>query len=470
MSCYDSCVSITPLYKMADYTTPKNLPAPLTIDDFDVGTDTPINLKSQDCMLVLFLRKGDRKSMAYYQAFRRASMDSGPKFRYMDFSEEQNTELLNLLSNQAQYNTTGSAFAYGAVRTPTILAYQRGKPVGFFNTRHTNRRGSEFSSQDIITYANNLACRADYYEPFQQERTTRINNNVSVVNPRSKTVRSKAYFRPYSSQLNKGTPVGLTDSQIRTIEQGGPGPTTSDRAILSPTELSRTGDLPIGSGTETSPTSVQIQSEVIREQQELAGRTPVIYSSPSSPVQQIPMGDALSPTSIQRSTPPLSAVSQSVPYSMSVPQQGYLSPSGGYLSPGGSYLSPSGSYQSPGGSLSPSGSYQSPGGSYLSPSGSYQSPGGSLSPSGSYQSPGGIYQSPGDIYQSPALASGYQVTDIGSVPSVYSTPTAYNYPYPGQTPLTQSYQASPPSYSVIRSVPNQQTGYISIPASTNPYR
>ena len=123
-------------------------------DFVDLDSDTKINIKYRDCMLVLFY--GDNvESINLATVWSVAARTTvGPIFAAVNLMIEP-----KIAQAFTSLNMQNGSLHWAALKTiPYILVYQNGWPIAFYN--------GERSVQSIIDYALTLACKAEYHEPF----------------------------------------------------------------------------------------------------------------------------------------------------------------------------------------------------------------------------------------------------------------------------------------------------------------
>ena len=174
----------------------------LTDSDFDLGSDTKINVYRRDCMLVLFYSNNE-ESMNVLEIWKdAASQVAGPIFATCDLMVNK-----SVAKAFTSLNTSNGSLHWAALRTiPFIMVYQNGWPVAFYN--------GERSVQTFVDYALALACRSDYHEPINNYAGMQANNNLEMKGVKSYggTFGAKDADNPYrQDSLQFGVKYPLRD-------------------------------------------------------------------------------------------------------------------------------------------------------------------------------------------------------------------------------------------------------------------
>lgn len=123
-------------------------------DDFDLGSETKINIKLRECMLVLFYSNNVESTNLANIWLVAAKNTVGPVFAAVNLMVER-----KVAEAFTSLNMQNGSLHWAALKTvPFILVYQNSWPIGFYN--------GERSVQAIIDYALTLACHAEYHEPI----------------------------------------------------------------------------------------------------------------------------------------------------------------------------------------------------------------------------------------------------------------------------------------------------------------
>ena len=124
-------------------------------DDFvDLNSDTKINIKYRECMLVLFYSNNPESINLANVWLVAAKNTVGPIFAACNLMVEK-----RVAEAFTSLNMQNGSLHWAALKTvPYILVYQNGWPVAFYN--------GERAVQSIIDYALTLACKAEYHEPL----------------------------------------------------------------------------------------------------------------------------------------------------------------------------------------------------------------------------------------------------------------------------------------------------------------
>ncbi len=121
----------------------------ITKEDFNLDTETPITLKWDNCILILFYSDND-VSRGLTSIWNEAAMSVvGPIFAASNLIEEE--KVGRAFADIKKKNTPYQKF--GLKTIPFILTYQLGEPIGFYN--------GELSVSAIIDYALTMACNPD---------------------------------------------------------------------------------------------------------------------------------------------------------------------------------------------------------------------------------------------------------------------------------------------------------------------
>ena len=122
--------------------------------DFELDSDTRINIIYKECMLALFYTD-NAESKNLVQIWSSAAKQTvGPIFAACNVMIDRKVAEAFTSLNMAN----GSLHWAGLKTFPFILVYQNGWPIAFYN--------GERAVQPIIDYSLTLACKADYHEPF----------------------------------------------------------------------------------------------------------------------------------------------------------------------------------------------------------------------------------------------------------------------------------------------------------------
>jgi len=123
-------------------------------DDFNLDSETKINIKLRECMLVLFYSNNSESINLANIWLVAAKNTVGPVFAAVNLMAER-----KVAEAFISLNMQNGSLHWAALKTvPFILVYQNGWPVAFYN--------GERAVQAIIDYALTLACKAEYHEPI----------------------------------------------------------------------------------------------------------------------------------------------------------------------------------------------------------------------------------------------------------------------------------------------------------------
>ena len=122
--------------------------------DFDLESDTKINITHRNCMLVLFYTDNQESKNLVTIWSVAAKQVVGPIFAACNLAVDR-----KVAEAFASLNMANGSLHWAALKTiPFVLVYQNGWPIAFYN--------GERAVQPIIDYSLTLACKADYHEPF----------------------------------------------------------------------------------------------------------------------------------------------------------------------------------------------------------------------------------------------------------------------------------------------------------------
>lgn len=143
--------------------------------DFDLASDTKINIRYKECMLVLFYGDNiESRNLAEIWGLA-AKQVAGPVFAACNLMVSK-----RVAEGFTSLNMQGGSLHWARLKgLPFILTYQNGWPVGFYN--------GERAVQPIIDYSLVLACRSDYHEPINLfgglQSDKNLNFEMKSVNP-----------------------------------------------------------------------------------------------------------------------------------------------------------------------------------------------------------------------------------------------------------------------------------------------
>ena len=125
---------------------------PLTDNDFTLDQKEKLNLKAQECCLVLF-HENDELSVKLWEIWQRVALQvAGPRFMKCDLIS--NKGVASAMTNAPRGIVSESWIS--KVRIPVIFVYRDGKPEGVYN--------DIVSEQKLIVYASRIACDPLYHE------------------------------------------------------------------------------------------------------------------------------------------------------------------------------------------------------------------------------------------------------------------------------------------------------------------
>ena len=136
--------------------------------DFNIESDTRINIKHKDCMLVLFYADNIESKKLTEIWLDAAKQAVGPIFAACNLAVDKKVaQAFNSL------NMANGSLHWAALKTiPFVLVYQNGWPIAFYN--------GERAVQPIIDYSLTLACKVDYHEPENLYGGMKIENNLKM--------------------------------------------------------------------------------------------------------------------------------------------------------------------------------------------------------------------------------------------------------------------------------------------------
>ncbi len=136
--------------------------------DFNIESDTRINIKHTECMLVLFYADNIESKKLAEIWLDAAKQAVGPIFAACNLAVDRKVaQAFNSL------NMANGALHWAALKTvPFVLIYQNGWPIAFYN--------GERAVQPIIDYSLTLACKVDYHEPENLYGGMKIENNLKM--------------------------------------------------------------------------------------------------------------------------------------------------------------------------------------------------------------------------------------------------------------------------------------------------
>lgn len=176
---------------------------------YDQESETKINIRYKECMLVLFYgNNAESRNLVEIWALA-ASQVAGPVYAACNLMVSKKvSEAFTSL------NLTSGSLHWAALRTvPFIMVYQNGWPVAFYN--------GDKSVQAIIDYSLTLACRAEYHEPFNNFGGMEVDNNQSMKGVEEYGDTSNP-FRKISSEYKSGQPIRAYDKQDKLVVVGSP--------------------------------------------------------------------------------------------------------------------------------------------------------------------------------------------------------------------------------------------------------
>ena len=205
----------------------------LTSSDFLLDTNTPIQLKWEDCMLVLFYGDNiESKNLVQIWALA-ANQVVGPIFAAINIKTEE--QVAQSFVKIRQQSTPYRLF--GLKGYPFIIAYQGGYPVAFFNGAR--------DVQAIVDWALTLACKPDYYEPVQLAASVHVDRSFEMggVNEYVPRVDSLAFvagspvrrYDPRTGIKETGSRAAAAAAQAETAERAAAGV-----AVTAPPETGET--------------------------------------------------------------------------------------------------------------------------------------------------------------------------------------------------------------------------------------
>lgn len=138
-------------------------------DDFNLSSETKINIKLKECMLVLFYSNNPESINLANIWLTAAKNTVGPVFAAVNLMVER-----KVAEAFTSLNMQNGSLHWAALKTvPFILVYQNGWPIAFYN--------GERAVQSIIDYALTLACKAEYHEPLNIFAGTTVPNDQNLL-------------------------------------------------------------------------------------------------------------------------------------------------------------------------------------------------------------------------------------------------------------------------------------------------
>ncbi len=136
--------------------------------DFNIESDTRINIKHKDCMLVLFYADNIESKKLAEIWLDAAKQAVGPIFAACNLAVD-----IKVAQAFNSLNMANGSLHWAALKTiPFVLVYQNGWPIAFYN--------GERAVQPIIDYSLTLACKVDYHEPENLYGGMKIENNLKM--------------------------------------------------------------------------------------------------------------------------------------------------------------------------------------------------------------------------------------------------------------------------------------------------
>ena len=232
----------------------------LTADDFNIRTKEPITLKWDDCIIVLFYGNNiESENLARIWSLVARSA-AGPIFAAVNISVHR--QVAEAFAKVKMTNSTLRPFALKGF--PTIITYQNGWPVGFYN--------GERAVQPLVDYAMTLACQPYYFEPQQLAKGVEVDRNYEMGGFKyHKPATTSVQFKvgdPYRGYNNRqpltvvGSPAASAaaiQGQQADIEQGA----VPLAAPESPQETLGSGVQPLSSGEAGEAAGLQSPDEPI---------------------------------------------------------------------------------------------------------------------------------------------------------------------------------------------------------------
>ena len=233
----------------------------LSQSDFvDLESDTKINLKYRDCMLVLFY--GDNvESINLATIWSVAARNTvGPIFAATNLMIEP-----RIAAAFTSLNMQNGSLHWAALKTiPFILVYQNGWPVAFYN--------GERSVQSIVDYALTLACKAEYHEPFNLFGGMTLSSNDNMV------MKGDTQYGIPANPLRKDSLAYSANENVRgydredTPRQAGSATERTETAhVLANEQATRVGIPRSVVPTTAVPTPEERQATAVQQQGEVAG-------------------------------------------------------------------------------------------------------------------------------------------------------------------------------------------------------
>lgn len=177
-----------------------------TLDASDFLTDDfiPIRLKWDDCTLLL-LHTDNQESIDLAKVFSVAAGASTVPFASVNLTREKKVAVAF-----TRMNSKPGAFGRMApAGYPTIMVYQSGVPVAFYN--------GERDAQALVDYSQTLACSFGYVELEQLAGSIKMDSSIEIGGYN----RAPKYVT--SSQYTAGQPIRQYNSQSGVVETGSTG-------------------------------------------------------------------------------------------------------------------------------------------------------------------------------------------------------------------------------------------------------